>query len=142
MWHDGVVFIAPQPFSLQSEDLGKATIHIANLLTVGKETSKYPMANIKSHILCFKDMRDLEEISGAHWKVMQEGVVDLVKQFCEALSATGIFDQQAQLGVAPGYPPKFIGVDIIFDENLKPWLLEAERYPRCRWSLSRNKEHQ
>lgn len=44
------------------------------------------------------------------------------------MRSTGIFEQQLSLGAAPAYPPKFIGLDIIFDEHLKPWLLEAERY--------------
>lgn len=129
LWRDGVVFIAPQPFSLKPDDLGQATIHIANLLTVGKEAENFPLATIKSHILSLKDMLALDVFTPNHREAIEERVSDLVIRFCQAVGATGLFEEQARLGPAPGFPPKFLGLDIIFDKHLKPWLLEAERYP-------------
>ena len=50
LWNDGIVFIAPQPFSLDPKDLGNPMIHVANLLTSGKELDKFPLAILKGHI--------------------------------------------------------------------------------------------
>ena len=128
LWNDGIVFIAPQPFSLDPKDLSNPMIHIANLLTAGKELDKFPLATLNGHILSFADLLAYDGLGPKQRDAFRSGIVGLVEMFCQAMRSTGIFEQQMSLAADPAYPPKFIGLDVIIDEQLKPWLLEAERY--------------
>ena len=128
LWHDGIVFIAPQPFSLDPEDLANPMVHVANLLISGKELDKFPLSTLKGHILSFSDLLAYDGLRPNDDDAFRSGTAGLVEMFCQAMRSTGIFEQQLSLGATPAYPPKFIGLDIIFDEHRKPWLLEAERY--------------
>lgn len=45
------------------------------------------------------------------------------------VAASGIPDQQSREPCQFAYPPKLLGLDILIDDDMKPWLLEIERGP-------------
>ncbi len=60
---------------------------------------------------------------------IQNSLENIGKFIVEVIKFSGIFDYQVSLSKPGSYPPKFLGLDIMFDEQFKPWLLEIERYP-------------
>ena len=53
---------------------------------------------------------------------------DLSAGLVEAIEAVGVFADQAALP-RHALAPKLLGLNVLLDHGLRPWLLEVERYP-------------
>jgi len=47
----------------------------------------------------------------------------------QTFQSNNIIENQVNNGLNYSHPPKFIGLDVLIDEKLKPHLMEVEQYP-------------
>ena len=53
----------------------------------------------------------------------------LAKGLIGVIEHSGLFARQAASPAKRSYSPKFIGIDVVLDADLQPWLLECARMP-------------
>lgn len=126
LWHDALVFIAPRPFSLHADSLDDVGMHIANLLASGQHPNRVSLQEIRSNVMPLNELIEAHHFDQTQAAVIRENLKRLADAVVKTMEHGGIFEHQGSSGA---YAPKFIGLDIILDDQLTAWLLELERYP-------------
>lgn len=128
VWKDGLIFIAPQPFTLAPENLNIIQVHIANLLASGAGINNSHLKKFSSHVLSLKELVNSGYFTDKQVASLKAGIVKVSQQLLLTIQFSNIFQHQTLLSALGSYPPKFFGLDLMFDSSFSPWLLEVERY--------------
>lgn len=129
LWQDALIFIAPEIFTLDAEALGSETIHIANLLASGGEIRHSKLEHFPGHLLSLKELFSTDYFDSNQINSIKTGLEQVGAYILNLMRFSCIFDHASALAQSGSYPPKFLGLDIIFDDAFHPWILEVERYP-------------
>lgn len=128
LWRDGLVRFAPAQYRREAGWLERLDMHITNTaLHKGHEG------------LVFDDDPTVED-RGSVWglaafleravpdpKALWARIERVAGQVVAMLAADGVFAEMAPHGRA--FLPKLIGLDLLLDEALEPWLIEIQRVP-------------
>jgi len=123
LWGDGLVYFATDPYELAGGEAAPGLA--ANWLRVDGELLSKPLGPLPSHVVSFREFCDA--VLGARGAELKQAVQHLMSALAADLEARGFFARVHALG--NGFLPRFIGMDIGLDADLKPWLFEIERYP-------------
>ncbi|MCK5361056.1 MAG: hypothetical protein KAJ95_10545 [Gammaproteobacteria bacterium] len=123
LYRDGVVDLAVQPYSTDKNKRHNPAIHIAN----GALQSTFPEFDVKKHCMDLGQWRthvtkndNAEQV----WKDIEA----ILKETLIAISAPLRESSMSQLA-HPEQCFELLGVDIMLDSELKPWLIECNRTP-------------
>ncbi|MEO1148431.1 MAG: hypothetical protein AAFY26_22890, partial [Cyanobacteria bacterium J06638_22] len=129
LWQDALIFIAPEVFTLDAKSLGSDTIHIANLLASGGDICHSKLEHFPSHLLSLKELFSIGYFDSNQITSIKTGLAQVGSYILDVMRFSCIFDHVSALAQPGSCPPKFLGLDIIFDDAFHPWILEIERYP-------------
>lgn len=127
VWHDALLFVAPKQFAL--DDLGDTSVHIANLLTSGKDIGLSKLEKLPGHLLALSTLADTACFSQEQMQLINEGIQRVTQFVKELLQFSELTVPQFMVSTSGAYASKFLGLDIMLDDNFSPWLLEIERFP-------------
>ena len=133
LWGDGLVRIAPELYREGPGWLERQAMHITNTalhkghpdLKLANDASKEDEGNIWTQRAL---MRHLER-EGADVPALRQRLRDLAARVIRVIEHSGLFARQAEAPTPRAYPPKFFGMDVMLDSQLRPWLLECQRMP-------------
>ncbi len=128
---DGLVRFAPAPFVREPGWLDRTDMHITNTAlhaghpgirinqdkSVENDGSIWGLGAFLAHVAPDEARR----------AVLWRDLEDTARRLVDVLDRSGLFEGQKATGRA--YRPKLIGLDIMLDEDLKPWLIEIQRDP-------------
>lgn len=133
LWGDGLVRIAPEPYSEAPGWLERQAVHITNTalhkgnpnLKLADDASKEDEGHIWTQRAL---MRHLER-EGADVPALRQRLCDLAVRLIRVIEHSGLFARQLEVPAPRAYPPKYIGMDVMLDSRMRPWLLECQRMP-------------
>jgi tetratricopeptide (TPR) repeat protein len=133
LFHGGSARFALEPYRSGPEYLDHLPMHIGNRglfsdrADLVEETNRV-MGNADS-VWGFRELIDYIAEAGfdtdALWSRLRRQAEEVVGMF----EAAGVFRNQVVEGCRHAYGPKILGLDIFFDDAMRPWLLEIERGP-------------
>ncbi len=133
LWRDGIVRIAPEPYREAPGWLERPAIHITNTalhrghpdLMLSQDPDEEDVGNIWSLGALLRHIAAEALPAAEMWARFE----DLAARFARVIEHSGLFRQQAEQPGREAYPPKLLGMDVLLDADLRPWLLEAQRTP-------------
>lgn len=133
LFRDGIVRFAPEPYRRAAGWLDRPGIHITNTalhvdhpdLVLSDDPDEEASGNIWS-LSAFLDHLGRE---GASVSSLWSRFEDLATRLALVIRHTGLFREQARQPMPHAYPPKLLGMDVLLDETLQPWLMEIQRTP-------------
>lgn len=133
IYEDGIVRLAPERYERGEGWLERIGMHITNTaLHIGHPgliLSDDPAAETSGNIWTLRGMMGRLKTSGFDTAAISAAITDLVRQFLAVLTADGVFERQAANHPPRAYAPKLFGLDVLLDEQGKPWLIEMQRKP-------------
>ena len=133
IWRDGIVRIAPEPYREAPGWLDRPAIHITNTalhsghpdLVLSQDPDQEDVGNIWSLRALLRQIEADALPATEMWRRFD----DLATRFARVIEHSGLFRDQAAQPAREAYPPKLLGMDVLLDADLQPWLLEAQRTP-------------
>ena len=133
LWQNGIVRIAPEAYRPGLGWLDRSAIHITNTalhrdhpdLVLSKDRSRDDLGNIWSLEALLRHIAARGGLVEVLWQRLQ----DLALGLTLVIKHGGLFQRQAAQQGSEAYPPKLIGMDVLLDSELRPWLLEVQRTP-------------
>lgn len=133
LWKDGLVRIAPEPYREAPGWLDRQAIHITNTalhkghpdLKLADDAGKEDEGHVWSQRAL---MRHIER-DGGDMATLRERLRALAARLIRVIDRSGLFARQIAAGPPRSHAPKFIGMDVMLDSELRPWLLECQRMP-------------
>lgn len=133
VFHGGSARFSLQAYDKGRDKLGELPMHVghrgifSDRTDLIEETARV-MGNANS-VWRFPEIMDYIAEAGFDvdelWRKLQAQAVEVAR----LIEHIGLFERQAAHGNRYAYGPKIIGLDIFFDEAMRPWLLEVERGP-------------
>ena len=130
LWHNGVVFVAPESYALDAKAVHDVAKHIVNPFYCRKHPNM-KMARTAA-----------EDGEGNIWSLQRllqyfaeqdidvENVLTRLRELCFKLGETVIANQLFEpQQAATASSPKLLGMDVMLDADLNAHLLEVERFP-------------
>lgn len=131
LWRDGLVRFAPAPFEKGPGWLERADMHITSTVlheghpgirfnangAVENDGSIWGLAAFVARVAGDAAVRGL----------LWERLEDLARRLVRTIAGTGLLARQSAGGRA--YRPKLIGLDVLLDADLRPWLIDLQRNP-------------
>jgi Flp pilus assembly protein TadD len=132
-WQNGIVFIAAEPFEAGLKDLSNTAAHIANPLqhithpgrVVAEDASEDGTGNFWSLEALKKHLDE----TGVGSDALLSSITNLVSDLVKVVVSEDMIRHQLEANMLYAHAPKFIGLDVVFDANLKAYLVEVEQYP-------------
>jgi len=133
LWQDGLVKFAPVPYVLSSETVADSSRHLTNternrehpdtyVPDAGAPEDSGAVWSVRALLDRLRDQgRDVGRIRQL-WQEMARGCPDVVAH-------SGLFAHQAAAAPSRAFGPKVLGLDVIMDDDLMPWLIEMQRAP-------------
>jgi hypothetical protein len=131
LWHDGLVFVSTEPYSepdTRASDTPNVR-HVVNLLRANEKDTAKPLGPFPAHILSRRALVESGQLGKGGAERFEAGLRALASAIKDALIATGFARRLTEFPNAGAFPPRFVGLDVGFDEHLTPRLFEIERYP-------------
>ncbi len=133
LWNDGLVRIAPEAYRPEAGWLERQAMHITNTalhkghpdLELADHASKEDEGNVWTQRAFMRHV----ESEGGDAEAIRARLRDLAARLIKVIEHSGLFARQAEAPMPRAYPPKFIGMDVMLDADMKPWLLECQRMP-------------
>lgn len=133
LWQGGVVRFAPAPFRRADGWLDDNAIHITNTalhrdhpdLVVVKDPKVDGQGNIWSLAAVFRRLA----ADGADTTSIWHRFCELAVKLVAVIKHSGLFEDQARQPNPYAFPLKVLGLDVLLDDALRPWLLETQRAP-------------
>ncbi|MEO1601120.1 MAG: hypothetical protein AAFU49_11745 [Pseudomonadota bacterium] len=130
-YRDGLVRFAPARFEKGDGWLSRSDMHITNTAlheghpgvrfnpdpSVENDGTVWGLAAFAREVVPEAEARE------AFWQSLE----DIARRLLNVVARDGLFTLQAKAGRT--FRPKLIGLDIVLDEGLRPWLLEIQRMP-------------
>lgn len=133
VYREGLVRFAPEPYDLRPDRLGEVSMHVTNTAQheghPGLVISQDPDRENEGAIWSLSAFMRQVEQDGGDPAALFEDIADLAKGFLKILAADGFFERWAASAPARAYPPKILGLDVLVDADLHPWLLEIQSSP-------------
>lgn len=131
----GIVRLAPAPYRLAGDGRFDVAMHVTNTaLHAGDprlSLSQDEGAEDQGHVWSLNAyLRRFEEAGGDTARARSK-LRDLASWFVRILAREGVFSGQAS-GPARAYAPKLFGLDVVFDADGDPWLIEMQAIPGVR----------
>ncbi|GMG81668.1 hypothetical protein LNKW23_08810 [Paralimibaculum aggregatum] len=127
-WRDGLVRFAPAPYARGEGWLARRDMHITNTAAhtghKGLFFHRDPKVEDRGSIWGLRAF--IERISPDPEPLWQR-LEETARRAVALIAADGLVDEMAAGGRA--YLPKLIGIDMLLDETLEPWLIELQRVP-------------
>ena len=128
---DGLVRFAPAPFERKPGWLEQVDMHITNTAlheghpgirfnpdpSVENDGTVWGLGAFLQHVVPEERRR------AALWLDLE----DAARRLVGVMTGAGLFEGQRSAGRA--YRPKLIGVDVLLDEDFRPWVIEMQRDP-------------
>ena len=132
-WRQGIVRLAPEAYRPAPGWLDRPGIHITNT-ALHKDhpelrLSQDPQADDAGNVWSLSGYIRHIVAAGGDEALVWQRLTDLVHGFLKVIAHSGLFARQAEGVPARSYPPKFLGMDVLLDAELRPWLLESQRMP-------------
>ena len=133
LWGDGIVRIAPEPFRESPGWLERHAMHITNTaLHKGHpdlRLSQDGKVENEGHIWTVRALlRHIEEEGGDVTELLKRLRL-LALGLIKVIAHSGLFARQDANPAKRSHSPKFIGIDVVLDSELRPWLMECARMP-------------
>ena len=133
LWRNGIVRFAPEPYRPAPGWLDRTAIHITNTalhkghpdLVLSDDPARDDYGNVWSLTALLRHI----EAQGIDAETLWPRLESLVLAFARVVEHSGLFRRQAEQPGREAYPPKLVGLDVLLDAELRPWLLEAQRTP-------------
>lgn len=130
---EGILRIAPEPYDRRPESFSRLGVHVTNTalhdghpdLVIEKDPMRDEAGNIWSLSALLRRMR----ADGHDPEAVLARVARLVRGFLRVVRADGLFERQARGHPSRAFAPKLFGLDVLFDEDTVPWLVEMQRKP-------------
>jgi tetratricopeptide (TPR) repeat protein len=130
-WRDGLVRFAPAPFERGPGWLARADMHITNTaLHQGHPGIRFnpdPAVEDDGSVWGLAAFVDKIAAGAAEREALWRRLEELARRLAGVLARTGLFERQRGAGRA--YRPKLLGLDVLLDAELQPWLIEIQRDP-------------
>ena len=133
LWRHGIVRFAPEAYREAPGWLERPAIHITNTalhrghpdLVLCPDPDQDDVGNIWSLDALLRHIAAEALPAAEMWPRFE----DLARRFARVIEHSGLFRRQAERPSKEAYPPKLLGMDVLLDADLRPWLLEAQRTP-------------
>jgi tetratricopeptide (TPR) repeat protein len=133
VYSEGIVRIAPELYDISDESLARPAAHITNTaLHVGHpelRISTDPNEENVGHIWSLSAALARMAADGFERDALWSGMCDLVRRFLGVIADAGVFSHQAAEHTRYCFPPALFGLDVLIDQDGRPWLLECQRNP-------------
>jgi tetratricopeptide (TPR) repeat protein len=133
VYREGIVRIAPEPYGLSDESLLRPAAHITNTaLHAGHPDLKIstdPNEENVGHVWSLSAALARMAAEGCDREALWTCMCDLVRRFLQTIGDTGVFSGQTSEHTRYCFPPALFGLDVLIDQNGRPWLLECQRNP-------------
>jgi len=121
---DGIARVAPLPWSAAPEEAMAEGRHITNTLRYSADHELRRQARV----LAFSRLCAGLEGEGADAGRLQDSLIGAGQKVARLIAVNDV-GMRHVAGDPPAVPPKLLGLDLIFDQRSRAWLLEIERYP-------------
>jgi tetratricopeptide (TPR) repeat protein len=133
LYGDGIVRFAPEAYDPSDAGLANPHSNVTNTarhhghpkLKVSDDATKDNVG----HIWSLRAYLDRSRAEGHDAARVWSDLRGLVKGFLSAVAADGLFMRLARSSPRRAFPPKLFGLDVLLDEDGKPWLIEVQRKP-------------
>lgn len=131
LWHDGLVFVSTEPYSEPDISISDApnVRHVVNLLRANEKDTSKPLGPFPAHIMSRRALLESRQLGKDGAERMETGILALAAAIKDALIISGFAERLTQFPDPHAFSPRFVGLDVGFDEQLTPRLFEIERYP-------------
>jgi tetratricopeptide (TPR) repeat protein len=131
LWHDGLVFVSTEPYAEPDISVSDApnVRHVVNLLRANEKDTSKPLGPFPAHIMSRRALLASGQLGKGGAERMEAGILALASAIKDALIASGFAERLKAFPNPHAFPPRFVGLDVGFDEQLTPRLFEIERYP-------------
>ena len=132
-WRDGIVRFAPERYRAGAGWLDRRGMHITNTalhldhpeLALSDDPTVEDAGSIWSLRAYVRHIGEAGGDVAGLWDSLER----LAGAFARLVAHSGLFARQAAAPTPRAYPPKFVGLDVLLDAGLRPWLLESQRMP-------------
>ncbi len=121
---DGIARAAPLPWSASPNEAAVEARHITNTLRYSADQA----LRAQARVLSFARLAGELEREGLAAGRLQDGLIGAGRAVTRLIAANDVGLRHVR-GNPAAVPPKLLGLDLIFDNSLRAWLLEIERYP-------------
>lgn len=133
VYREGIVRIAPEPYSVTEASLSRPAVHVTNTalhaghpdLRIGTDPNVEDFGNVWSLSAALARMA----AEGLERETMWSRLSQFVARFLSVVAASGVFSHQVAEHTRYCFPPSLFGLDVLIDRDGRPWLLECQRNP-------------
>lgn len=126
LWHDGLAFLATSDYQPDSFTHDRAA-HFVNPLSAHRELLSTPIGPYPAPGMALRQFLALSFDSDTGARIMAD-LTQLAREVVAILEAGGLLAAIREIPHWRAMPPKFFGMDVGLDAQLKPWLFELERF--------------
>ena len=127
LWNSGLVFISTSPY-LPLNDGGDFSGHVVNPLLADSRCIDQPIGTFKTPTVPLTEF--LHTVFGqTRARAIHETIIGLAHDTFQRIRRSSFHDQVRSVAGWVGFPPKYIGMDMTLDADLKPWLFEIQAGP-------------
>jgi hypothetical protein len=131
LWHDGLVFVSTEPYAEPDTRVSDTpnVRHVVNLLRANEKDTAKALGPFPAHIMSRRALVESGQLGKEGAERFKAGLLALASAIKDALVTTGFAARLTQFPNPAAFPPRFVGLDVGFAEDLTPRLFEIERYP-------------
>jgi tetratricopeptide (TPR) repeat protein len=143
LWREGVVRFAPEPYATDDAALTRPAVHITNTalhlghpaLHVSDDAKAEDVGHVRTLGAVLRRLHPQPEARAQAW----EDLRTLARRFIACVAESGIFAAQVREHPRWSFPPVLFALDVLLDQDGRPWLLEVQRNPSMTGSALLNR---
>lgn len=127
LWNDGLVFISTSPYAVETVSSDRAA-HLVNPVSGARDQLTSPIGRYPYPGLALSQFLELTFDEKQRVEV-RSVLKNVASEIIQVLDRSGFFEKLRSVPNWRAFAPKFIGMDLSLDEQLRPWVFELERIP-------------